>query len=114
MMAGMMTFLFAGLPLLASLLEEVPDPLKPGNWAGNYDDTIKLALTQAQATVIADKLRPELPAFADEICSITRELSHPDPAKRGDRRALGLKQVGMDRIWSKLRLLAEKARIRKL
>ncbi|MDM4772867.1 lipopolysaccharide kinase InaA family protein [Solimonas sp. SE-A11] len=114
MVGGLALFLFTGVPLLAALIDRLPDNLKPGQWANGYDSTIKAALTKSQTEVVETLLRPTLPAFADEICNIVYQLSSPSPEKRGDRRARASGQVGMDRIWSRLRLLAQKAKIQKV
>lgn len=114
MLGSLIMFLFLGLNMTTLLLSPLPPNLQFNIWRGGYDQTIRSALVSIQAEVLATQLRPALPvSIADEIVRLAFELTHPEPEKRGDRRARKLSgsPVGMDRVFQRLQLLAAKARV---
>lgn len=113
MLGSLVTFLFLGVNMTPLMFKRLPPNLQYNVWRGGYDSTIRSALVNSQAEVLATDLRPALPAsIANEIVELTFELTHPEPEKRGDRRARRLagKPVGLDRIFQRLQLLAQQSK----
>lgn len=114
MLGSLLFFLFTGVPLQPLLIVNTPDPFKPLNWRGGYDDALLTVLRDAQVRALADSLQPCLPDdYADAILSLAKSLTDPDPRIRGDARARSQsgRPVGIDRYHQKFRALALRAAI---
>jgi eukaryotic-like serine/threonine-protein kinase len=112
LLGNLLVFLFAGTPMNNLLLNEVPDPFRPGNYRKNYDAQLIDVLLQAQAKVVALHLTPNFPAeHRDELIEIVTQLTHPDPAKRGDPGARRQGLVGVDRYHQKFLRIARRVEI---
>ena len=113
MLGSLLVFLFTGMTLQALLEISIPPQFRPDNWAGAFDDALLMSvLVDAHARVLHDHLLPDLtPELADGIIEIARNLTHPDPRKRGDVRARGElgRPVGIERLQHRLMLLATRA-----
>jgi serine/threonine protein kinase len=121
MLGNLLVYLFTGASLQSLVIKEIPSGYKPGEWTGNYDDNLKAVLIDAHSKVLNKYLAPELNgSIKDAVMAIARDLTHPDPTRRGDKRARGHlhKLVGIDRISQKFEELAIRsaaaAKIRKI
>lgn len=114
MLGSLLIFLFTGLSLQTLVCNELPSGFKPGEWGGIYDDNLIAVLMDAQSKVLNKHLTPKLDSdMKDAVMAITRDLTHPDPTKRGDKRARAHihKQVGLDRIYQKFEELAARCAV---
>lgn len=112
LLGSLLTFLFAGVPMTGLIFKEVPDAFQPGTYRGNFDTQLIDVLVQAQARIIALCLAPNFPeAHRDELVQIVTELTHPDPTKRGDRKARRQGLVGVDRYHQKFLRMAKRVEI---
>lgn len=109
MLGNLLVYLFTGASLQSLVIKELPSGFKPGQWSGSYDDNLKAVLIDAHSKVLNNHLASELNGNTkDAVMAIARELTHPDPTIRGDKRARGHihKLVGLDRISQKFHELA--------
>lgn len=117
MLGNLLVYLFTGVSLQSLVIKEIPSGYKPGEWAGNYDDNLKAVLLDAHSKVLNKYLAPKLNnSTKDAVMAIARDLTHPDPTRRGDKRARGHfhKLVGIDRISQKFKGLAISAVVAKI
>jgi serine/threonine protein kinase len=108
-LGSLLVYLFTGASLQSLVINELPEPYKPGKWTGNYDDNLIAVLIDAHFKVLNKQLLPKVDhEMADGIMKIAKDLTHPNPVKRGDKRARSeIRQlVGMDRIYQKFEVLA--------
>jgi serine/threonine protein kinase len=119
MLGNLLVYLFTNASLQSLVMNEIPSGFKPGEWRGNYDDNLIAVLIDAHSKVLNKYLAPELDGdMKDAVMAIARDLTHPDPVKRGDKRARSHihKLVGIDRVYQKFESLAARcaaaARIR--
>jgi serine/threonine protein kinase len=119
MLGNLLVYLFTNASLQSLVMNEIPSGFKPGEWRGNYDDNLIAVLMDAHSKVLNKHLAQELDGdMKDAVMAIARDLTHPDPVKRGDKRARSHihKLVGIDRIYQKFESLAARcataARIR--
>lgn len=109
MLGSLLLFLSTGIPLQALVGPLISNQYRPGVWGGSFDDDLLAVLVDAHARVLEDHLKPSLmPEVADGVMQIAKELTHPDPMRRGDgraRRQIG-RPVGLDRIQQKIHALA--------
>lgn len=98
-----------GSPIQPLVIKLIPQGFLPGQWGGGYDDYLLPILIDAHARVLKESLLPQLlPQVSDEIMAIAKDLTHPNPNKRGDTRARkqGHQPVGIDRVFQKFTLIA--------
>lgn len=111
MVGSLIVYLYTGVSLQDLIGQYLPERFYPKNWHGQYDNGLLTVLVDATARALHEHLRPALPTqFADEILTITKDLTHPDPNRRGDpkaRKQLG-RPVGMDRVQQRLLMLARR------
>lgn len=109
MLGSLLFFLFTGTPIQPQLIDQIPPPFRREQWRGGFVDELIDVLRDAQAKVIAKNLVPALPIkYADQIVDLARQLTEPDPRKRGDRKArrqVG-RPVGLNRFHPRFRALA--------
>lgn len=114
MLGSLLFFLFTGTPIQPQLVSQIPPSFRYDQWRGGFVDELIDVLRDAQAKVIAKNLVPALPEkYADRIVDLARQLTEPDPRKRGDRRSrmqVG-RPVGLDRFHPRFRALALEASI---
>lgn len=109
LLGSLLVFLFTGLSMSTLLHHQVPGPFQMGSYRGMFDQSLIDVLVRAQAVVLNTYVRPELPATCrDELLELTRELTHPDPSKRGDKVARRQGVVGIDRYHQKLLRIAQR------
>lgn len=104
MLGSLLVYLFTGTTLQSLVMGHIPNGFLPGQWGGGYDDDLLPVLFDVHARVLKEHLLPQLiPEVADGIMEIARNITHPDPRKRGDTRARkqGHQPVGIDRIHQK-------------
>jgi serine/threonine protein kinase len=105
MLGSLMIYLFTGATLQSLVVNILPSAFLPGTWSGSFDQDLMPVLVDVHLRVLNEHLLPRLdPALADAIYAIARNLTHPDPFKRGDanaRKQAG-RPVGMDRLHQKL------------
>lgn len=109
MLGSLMIYLFTGATLQSLVANMLPPAFLPGNWSGSFDQDLMPVLVDVHLRVLNDHLMPHVePSLADSIFAIARNLTHPDPLKRGDanaRKQSG-RPVGMDRVHQKLSAVA--------
>ena len=109
MLGSLMVYLFTGATLQSLVDSKIPGPFRTDQWSGAFDQDLIAVLDDAHAKVLAEHLLPHLaPEVADVVMELARNLTRPDPARRGDpkaRRQVG-RPVGMDRVYDKLRAAA--------
>ena len=109
MLGSLLIFLFTGATLQTLVKPHIPDSFKPNQWTGRYDDDLLPVLVDAHIKVLNESLLPcLLPEIADGVMDIAKNLTHPDPLKRGDknsRKETG-RPVGIDRVFQKMRMLS--------
>lgn len=109
LLGSLAVYLLTGVPMNTLLVNEVPEAFKPWNYRGDFDDQLIDALTLAQGKAIALSVADHLPALVkDEFLVLLTELTNPNPAKRGDRKARLQGIVGIDRYHQKFLRLAER------
>lgn len=109
LLGNLLIFLFTGVPMSTLLWQRTPQPFRPETYRGAFDQELLDVLVRAQAEVLEVYLRPALHIeCADELLAAALELTHPDPTKRGDRRARRQGIVGMDRYHQRFLNLATK------
>lgn len=117
MLGSLMSFLFTGTTLQSLVMQQIPEPFRPTNWKGRFDENLMPVLVNAHEIALDTYLRPQLlPNVAETAMRIARALTHPDPLKRGDPNARLEKvgrnhtgSVGIDRIHNKFQLLANQS-----
>jgi serine/threonine protein kinase len=113
MLGSLMIFILTGMTLQAVVVESLPNAFRPSIWSGGYDQELIPVLiaahTKAIASCINDNVYTEL---GTSLKSIALEITHPDPAQRGDRKSRRsiTKAVGMDRISQRLNALYARAK----
>lgn len=113
-LGSVLFFLFTGTTLQLQMVSHIPPPFRRDQWMGGFSDDLIDVLRHAQSKAIANNLLPNLPAkYADRIVDLARQLTDPDPRKRGDRRARRQagRPVGLDRFHQRFRALALEARV---
>lgn len=109
MLGSLMVYLFTGTTIQSLVFNHLPPAFSPGTWTGSFDQDLIAVLVDAHSRVLNQYLLPQLePAIADGLFALARNLTNPDPLKRGDinaRKQSG-RPVGMDRIHQKLNTLA--------
>lgn len=112
MLGSLLLFLCTGTPLQALVLPLIPNQYQPGVWGGSFDADLLAVLVDAHARVLEEHLRPGLmPEVSEGLMQIAKELTYPDPMRRGDgraRRQVG-RPVGLDRIQQKIHALSLRA-----
>jgi serine/threonine protein kinase len=109
MLGSLLVYLFTGLTMQALVTKFLPHNFLPSQWKGGYDEDLLPILFDAHARVLKEHLLPQLiPEVADGIMAIAKDLTHPNPNKRGDSKARkqGHQPVGIDRIFQKFTLIA--------
>jgi serine/threonine protein kinase len=109
MLGSLLVYLFTGTTLQSLVYSIIPSQFRPGNWTGGYDENLLPVLFDAHVQALKLNLLPNLiPEVADEVFEIAKNITHPDPRKRGDTKARKeLNQpVGIDRIHQKFTRLS--------
>lgn len=108
LLGSLAIYLLTGVTMNTLLINEMPDAFRPQNYRGQFDEQLIDVLTQAQAKALALYVADGLPAnFKNELLSLITELTDPDPAKRGDRKARRQGLVGIDRYHQKFLRISE-------
>lgn len=109
MLGSLIFYVFTGVSIQAAVSPRIPSLFAQGAWRGLYDDDLIPVLSDATTSAVLDLLKPAVPDYAwEELSAIVLSLTHPDPRRRGDKRArqnIG-KPVGLDRIHQRLANLA--------
>lgn len=109
MLGSLMMYLFTGTTIQPLVYNLLPTAFEPTAWTGSFDQDLIAVLVDAHSKVLNEHLLPQLdPAIADPLLAIAKNLTNPDPLKRGDinaRKQSG-RPVGMDRIHQKLSAIA--------
>lgn len=111
MLGSLLVYLYTGTSLQSLVIKHISPAFLPGNWTGDYNGDLLPVLVDAHARVLSEYLLPQLtPEVADEIMEIAKNLTHPDPCKRGDKKARtqGHQPLGIDRIQQRFALLARR------
>ncbi len=106
-------FLFCGVTMQSFLMRDVPAAMRPGAWAGGYNDSLIQVLRSLQFNIIANEFAPAVhPSVRDGVVNIVKDLVDPDPLKRGDKRARAqMDSPGLDRFQNRLKQLRVHAAI---
>lgn len=107
-------YLFSGANLTELQLLAIPDVLKPGKWPGSFGDALPI-LVDVHARAL-EKIAPSFPEpFRQELITIVKQLTHPNPTLRGDTKARARKgkPVGTEVFVSRFERLAKQAEIRR-
>lgn len=111
MLGNLACFLFVGASMTERVVNSLPEQYRPGQFQGAYRDILDL-VRHAWSAVLAEQVVPSLPPeVRDELSSIIRWLTEPDPALRGDPSARRGGTLGLDRVQSRLERLAYRAQI---
>lgn len=111
LLGSLFVYLYTSVPLNPLLIQEVPEQFYPENHS-TFDPSLIDVLTQAQARVLALDVFPELPETArSELETMILEMTMPDPAVRGDRKARRQGVIGIDRYHQKLQRIARRVEI---
>jgi serine/threonine protein kinase len=111
MLGNLACFLFVGASLTERIVNSMPPELRPGVYQGSYRDILDV-VRHVWSTVLNDQIHPQLPAeVREELSSIIRWLTEPDPSQRGEPAARRSGTLGIDRVQSHLERLAQRARI---
>lgn len=110
LLGNLFVYLLTGLTMNSLLHNETPDAFKRGTYRGKFDDQLLDVLRQAQLKALAIHVFPTLPAGRHEVELQTMliDLTNPDPAKRGDRKARRSGIVGIDRFHQRLLRIAQR------
>jgi len=112
MLGSLMIFTLTGMTLQSVVHQQLPRVFHPGVWTGRYDQDLIGALKLAHAEAIHKCINEQIfPEVSGALMQIAREVTHPDPTERGDRKARRQisKEVGMDRISQRLGALYARA-----
>lgn len=86
-MLGLLTaFLFTGVNMTALQQLRTPDVLTHGKWPGTFQEALP-HLINIHAQAIEELKDSFPPQWRDQLVSLVRELTHPDPCVRGDPRS---------------------------
>jgi serine/threonine protein kinase len=112
LLGSMVTFLFAGTGMTQLYLLNLDAAHYPGTWRGTFKAIIPVLL-DAQSKALQTLEKTIFPPIREELLAMVRELTHPDPEKRGDPRARAQtgRPVGMDRYVSRFNALATRAEL---
>lgn len=109
MLGSLLVYLFTGLPMTTLLRDALPEQFRPENWQAGFDTALLPVLVNAQSEVLALHLAPQLPdGMRDALMTMTIELTHPDPRKRGDPGARAQGLVGIDRYSQRFLMMAKR------
>lgn len=111
MLGSLLVYLYTGVSLQSLVFSHISPAFLPGTWTGDYNGDLLPVLVDAHARVLSESLLPQLtPEVADEVIEIAKNLTHPDPCKRGDKKARMQLQnpLGIDRIQQKFAMLAHR------
>jgi len=113
MLGSLACYLFTGATMQALLVSTLPPAMRPGVWAGGYDDALIQVIRACQFRVIANSLAPTLhESVRDGVVAVVKQLVEPDPLKRGDPRARAqMGTPGLDRFHPRLKQLRLQAAI---
>lgn len=114
MLGSLLVYLFTNASMQSLVVKEIQSGFEPGVWRGNYDDNLIAVLIDAHSKVLNKYLAPELDGeMRDAVMAIARDLTHPNPVKRGDKRARRHINdlVGIDRIYQKFESLATRCAV---
>lgn len=112
MLGNLLSYLFAGTPITALLMRFLDSSYHPTKWRGDFPGILpQLIASHDEAIAAVAPLFPE--EMQDELTTILRSLTHPDPKKRGDSRARANvgRPFGLDRYVSRFDRLAKRAEI---
>ena len=111
MLGNLMSFLFVGASLTERIVNSLPAEHRPGVHQGSYEQVLDI-VRHAWMTVVREQIAPSFPPeVRQELTALLLCLTDPDPRVRGDAAARRQGLVGMDRIHSKLELLAKRSLI---
>lgn len=111
MLGNLACFLFAGASMTERIVSSLPSELRPGEFAGGYHDVIDI-IRHAWNTVLEEQIFPNIPdGCRDDLSTIIRWLTDPDPVVRGEPSARRIGTLGLDRIYSRLDRMARQAQI---
>lgn len=104
---------FTGGSLSVLLLHAIPEPLRPSQFDGGYDDVMPLLVTEhfALTRQILACFVPEV--VLEQVSALVLSLCHPDPAQRGLGRGFerGERHLDLRRCIGTLNTLATKAEL---
>lgn len=112
LLGSMLSFLFTGIGMTQLYLMNLAPAHLPGGWRGTFRDVLPMLLDAHAKTL--DAVAPHvLEDVRGEVIAILRELTHPDPEKRGDPKARAQvgRPVGMERYVSRISGLVSRAEI---
>lgn len=104
---------FTGCSLSMFLLHAIPEPMRPSQFDGSYDDVMPLLVTEHFA-LTKTILSPCVPGIVlGEVSALVLSLCHPDPAQRGLGRGFerGERHLDLHRCIGTLNTLATKAEL---
>lgn len=112
LLGSLISFLFAGAGMTQLLLLNLDKSHYPGQWQGQYRDALPV-LIDAHDKAIREVSNHVPEVLREPIVQALRELTNPDPEKRGDPRSRAQvgNPVGLDRYVSRFDLLQRKAEI---
>lgn len=110
LMAGMF---MGGVPITSIWLGVLEDELQPANFSGAFDDVLPHVIEAFQSAIQFVGARVP-PAVGPQYVEMVRQLSWPDPVRRGHRRELNGHQnpYALRRIITGLDLMAKRALLR--
>jgi len=98
LLGSLFVFLIAQVPMPTLIYNDLPAPYRPEYYRGAYDEAMVNVLRLSQARVLNVYVLPYVPeSIRSEIEVMLLELTHPDPLKRGHRRARMGGTLGIDR-----------------
>lgn len=110
-------FFFAGVSMTAAIDERLDPAHRLGAWDGGFEMVLPF-LIDAWDQVMRDaeeSLERSLPEFGLGLAGMVRQLTHPDPERRGHPKALGrTNPYSLDRYVAQLDLMSRQAELRGL
>lgn len=112
MLGNLAGFLFSGVNITASLLQELDPEHHPRNWGGTYREVVPYL--QNAFTTVLTKIAPLIDEIVrEEVLLLIREQCNPDLERRGHTKGLGhSSQYSLQRHLSYLDLTIKRLAIR--
>lgn len=110
LLGSMIAYMFTGLGTTALVISELDLRLRPGQWAGTYEDVLP-AIRDAFSKVLVNFKRSVPSCLRDELVSSVRSLCDPDPALRGHPKNHTGNQLSLERYITEFDLFASRAEL---
>jgi eukaryotic-like serine/threonine-protein kinase len=112
MLGNLICFLFSGINLTSAMFARLAPEHHFENWGGTYYEVLPYIMRAYNSAVEA--MSHDIDAtIRTEVLEIVKELTHPDIAKRGSKKAIGThEQYSLERFVSRFNYLVSIAEIR--